>query len=122
MAFLIKQWIDRIKKSETLRKHISCECKFKFDGKNVIQVNGGVTINVNVIVKHIIYVKKIMIGILVHVTVKDGKYLGSIMDDSAIICDEIIDFKETNFNEKNKTCKTQSFYISLPFLLITIEL
>ena len=63
-----------------------------------------------------------MIGILVHVTVKDGKYLGSIMDDSAIICDEIIDFKETNFNEKNKTCKTQSFHISLPFLLITIEL
>ena len=43
-----------------------------------------------------------MIGILVHVTVKDGKYLGSIMNDSAIICDEIIDFKETNFNEKKQ--------------------
>ena len=29
---------------------------------------------------------------------------------------------ETNFNEKNKTCKTQNFYILLAFLLITIPL
>ena len=39
-----------------------------------------------------------------------------------IICDEIIDVKETNFNEKNVTCNTQSFYILLIFLLITITL
>ena len=44
------------------------------------------------------------------------------MDDLAIICDEVIDVKETNFNEKNITCKTQSFYILLTFLLITITL
>ena len=44
------------------------------------------------------------------------------MDDSTIIFDEIIDLKETNFNEKNITCKTQSFYILLAFLLITIAL
>ena len=44
------------------------------------------------------------------------------MDDSTIIYDEIIDLKETNFNEKNVTCKTQSFYILLAFLLITIAL
>ena len=44
------------------------------------------------------------------------------MDDSAIICDEIIDVQEMNFNEKNITCKTQSFYILLAFLLITIAL
>ena len=44
------------------------------------------------------------------------------MDDSTIIYDEIIDLKETNFNEKNITCKTQSFYILLAFLLITIAL
>ena len=29
---------------------------------------------------------------------ENGKYLASIMDDSAIICDEIIDVKEPNFN------------------------
>ena len=39
-----------------------------------------------------------------------------------IICDEIIDVKETNFNEKNITCKTQSFYILLIVLSITITL
>ena len=44
------------------------------------------------------------------------------MDDSVITCDEIIIVKETNFNEKNITCKTQNFYILLAFLLITITL
>ena len=66
---------------------------------------------------------------------ENGKYLASIMDDSAIICDEVIDVdveaksnKEetkpvpTNFNEKKATCKTQNFYILLAFLLITIAL
>ena len=44
------------------------------------------------------------------------------MDDSGITRDEIIDVKETNFDEKNITCKTQNFYIFLIFLLITITL
>ena len=44
------------------------------------------------------------------------------MDDSGIICDEIINVKETNFNEKDITCKTQNYYILLAFLLITITL
>ena len=50
------------------------------------------------------------------------------MDDSAVTCDEVIEpyDKEiktisTNFDKK-KTCKTQSFYIALAFLLITITL
>ena len=51
------------------------------------------------------------------------------MDDSVIICDEVIDsYYEKiktiprNFNEKNITCKRQNFYILLAFLLITITL
>ena len=51
------------------------------------------------------------------------------MDDSTIICDEVIDSynKETktiptNFNEENITFKTQSFYILLAFLFVTIAL
>ena len=36
----------------------------------VIQINGGITINVNVGIKNIIYVKKIIFGILVHVFMK----------------------------------------------------
>ena len=51
---------------------------------------------------------------------ENGKYLASIMDK--IICDEIIDVKEKNFNEKNITFKTQSFYILLPYLPFTITL
>ena len=51
------------------------------------------------------------------------------MDDSAIICDEVMKSYDeeiktipTNFNEKHLTCKIQSFYILLAFLLITITL
>ena len=38
--------------------------------ENVIQINGGIMINVNVSVKNIMYVKKTMFGILLHVIVK----------------------------------------------------
>ena len=38
--------------------------------QNVIQINGGITINVCVNAKNIIYVKMIMFGILLHVIVK----------------------------------------------------
>ena len=51
------------------------------------------------------------------------------MDNSAIVCDEVIEtYNEeiktipTNFNEKTATCKTKNFYILLAFLLITIAL
>ena len=38
--------------------------------QNVIQINGGLTINVVVSVKNIIYVKKIIFEILLHLLVK----------------------------------------------------
>ena len=38
--------------------------------ENVIQINGRIMINVDVSVKNITYVKKIMFGILLHVIVK----------------------------------------------------
>ena len=38
--------------------------------ENVIQINGETTINVDVSVKNIIYVKEFMFGNLVHVFVK----------------------------------------------------
>ena len=51
------------------------------------------------------------------------KYLASIMDDLAIVCDKVTDAEgksydeiktiPTNFNEKEATCKTQNFYIWL---------
>ena len=51
------------------------------------------------------------------------------MNELAITCDEVIESYDketktipTNFNEKKAICKTQNFYISLAFLLITIAL
>ena len=51
------------------------------------------------------------------------------MDGSTIICDEVIESCNeeiktipASFGEKSIPCKTQSFYILLPFLLITKEL
>ena len=38
--------------------------------ENVIQINDGITIIVNVSVKNVIYVEKTMFEILLHVTVK----------------------------------------------------
>ena len=53
------------------------------------------------------------------------KCVGSIGDDSMIVCDEIIEEAKaipTNFNEKKVTCKTKKIYILLTFLLITVAL
>ena len=38
--------------------------------QNVSQTNDGITINVNLNVKKVIYVKNIMFGVLLHVIVK----------------------------------------------------
>ena len=51
------------------------------------------------------------------------------MYDSMITCDEVIKSYDeetkiisTNFNEKKVTFKTQSFYVSITFLLIIMAL
>ena len=44
-------------------------------GKNVIQINGEITINVDVSVKTIMHVKKIIVGILLHLVVKMENFL-----------------------------------------------
>ena len=74
------------------------------------------------------YVKKIMFRILVNDLWK-WKFLASIMYDSMITCDEVIKSYDeetkiisTNFNEKKVTFKTQSFFVSIAFLLITMAL
>ena len=74
------------------------------------------------------YVKKIMFRILVNDLWK-WKFLASIMYDSMITCDEVIKSYDeetkiisTNFNEKKVTFKTQSFYVSIAFLLIIMAI
>ena len=80
--------------------------------QNVSQINGGITVNVDVSVKNIIYVKR-MFGILVHVFVK----MENIQQ-----YDEEIKTISTTFNEKNITCKAKNFYILVMFLLIAVTL
>ena len=64
-------------------------------GKNVTQINGGITVNVDVSVRDVMYMKKITFGILLHVVVKVEKQS---YDKTKTIL--------TNFNEKKATCKT----------------
>ena len=111
--------------------------------ENVIQINGVTMINVDVSTKNVMYVNKNYVWNPATCSCENGKYIGSIMDDSAIICDKAIDedadaeaksndeaesnnevksIDQINFNEKKTTCKTQNFDVLPIFLLITIEL
>ena len=55
--------------------------------KNLIHINDGITINVNVSVKNIMYVKKVIFEIHLDLIAK----MENILDDSAIGCDKIIE-------------------------------
>ena len=72
-------------KSKILTKDISCKNKFSFDKKNVIQIDRTITINIDVSAKNVMHVKKIIFGITC--SCENGKYLASIMNDSAITCE-----------------------------------
>ena len=56
--------------AKAMTKHISCDCKCKFNSQHVIQVKNWLTKHVNVSVKIIVSAKKIIHGILVHVFVR----------------------------------------------------
>ena len=80
--------------------------------QNVIQINGGITTIVDVSVKKHIC-ENDYVWNSTTCNWENGKYLASIIDDSAILCDEVIHSYEeeiktipSNFNEKKVTCKT----------------
>ena len=110
--------ITGINESKTLTNIYHANVNVDLMKENVIQIHGGIMINVNLSGKNVMYVKKML------KKWKMLKYLASIMDNLRITCDEIIESydKETkaNFNEESAACKTQNFYILLAFLLITI--
>ena len=66
--------------------------------ENVIQINGKITINVDVNNKHHIC-EKGYIQNPATCSCENGKNLGNIMDDSAITCDEITE----SYDEEAKT-------------------
>ena len=62
--------ITGINESKTLTRHISCECKCKFDGTKCNSNQWWNNDKCRCECKKIVYVKKIMFGILIHVVVK----------------------------------------------------
>ena len=85
---------------KTLTKHISCKYLME---ENVIQIIGGVIIKVDVSVKNIMYVKK-MFWILLNVVVKMET---SIMDNTAIMCDEVIESFDKEVEAKSYDLEKQ---------------
>ena len=58
--------ITEINQSKTLTKYISCKCKYEFDGRKCNSIKKGISINTDASVKHIIYVKWNIFGILLN--------------------------------------------------------
>ena len=94
--------ITGIHESETLTKHVSCECKCKFDGRKCnSNQKGNNEKHQCESIKHICekdYIWNAATG-----NCKNGKYLASIINDSVITCDEIIDAEATPYEEETKT-------------------
>ena len=74
---------------------------------NVIKINDGITINANVTVKKFNVSEKDHVWNPATCNCENWKYLESIMDDSAIICDEVID-ADAKLSPKNND-KTKTF-------------
>ena len=111
--------ITGINEKKTLMKHISCECKCKFDGRkrNSDQWWNNNKCRCECKKRHIC--EKDHIWNPATCSCENGKYLASIMDDSTITCDEIIEsYNEgtepipTNFHGKKTNV---NFFIYLHF-------
>ena len=62
--------IAGINESKTLTKYYHVSVIVNLMEQNLIQISGGILINVNVSVQNTIHVKKIILGILLHVILK----------------------------------------------------
>ena len=114
--------ITGINESKTLTKHISCECKCNFDGKKYNSNQWWNNDKCRYECKKHHICEKDYIWNPATCSYKNGKYLASIIDDSMITCDEIIDAKETKSIPKNIICETKRVYIFLAFSSVTIVL
>ena len=99
--------ITGINESKTLTKHISCKCKCKFNGRKFNSDQWWNNDKCQCECKKHHICEKDYIRNPATCSCEDGKYLASIMDDSAITCDKIIKEETktvtTNFNGKKTT-------------------
>ena len=98
LSLSVFNMITGINKSKTLTKHISCECKCRFDGKKCNSNQWWSNDKCPCECKKINVCEKDYVWNPAKCNCENGKSLASIADK--FICDEIIDVKETNFNEK----------------------
>ena len=115
--------ITGISESKTLKKHLSCKCKYNFDGRSCNSNQWWNNDKCQWECKKRPVCEKDYARNPATCNCKNENYLASIMDDSVIMCGEIIEETvPTNFNENKANCLTQHFYILLAFSLITITL
>ena len=112
---------------KTLANHISSQCKWKFDGRKCNSNQKWNNDKYWCECKKHQTCKKYYIWNPATCTCKSRKYLVNIIDDSVIMCDEVMNAEETktvttNFNDKNAICEIQTFYILLVFSLTTTAL
>ena len=105
--------ITGINESKTLTKHISCECKWKFDERKCNPDHWWNSDKCWCECKNPHACEKDYVLNPALCNCENVKYLASIVDDWAIISDEIIDAEaearlndQINFNENKATCKT----------------
>ena len=108
--------ITGINESKTLTKHISCKCKCRLHARKCNSDQWWNNDKCRCECKKCHVCEKDYVWNPSKCNCENGKYLASIMDNSAIMYDEVIEsyYEETktvpiNFNEKDITCKTQNF-------------
>ena len=104
--------ITGINESKTLRKHISCECKCKSDQTKSKSNHSWNNNKCRCECKKIHVCENDYVWNPATCNCENSNYLASIMDK--IICDEITDVKETNFNEKKQPVKHKVSIFYLP--------
>ena len=95
--------ITGINESKTLTKHISCKCKCKFDGRKCNSDQWWNNDECRCEYKKCHVCEKDYIWNPATCSYKNGKHLASIVEDSAITCDEIIE----SCDEETKTTSTE---------------
>ena len=92
--------ITGINESKTLTKHISCECKCWFNKRKCNSDQWWNNGKCQCECKKRQLCEKNHVWNSATCICKNGKYLASIMADSANICDEVIQWRNRNFSNK----------------------
>ena len=125
--------ITRINEANILTKHISCDCKCKFNGKkcnsNQKWNNEQCRYESKYRIKHRVYEKDYVwdsgtCACEINEYLKNYDYMKNIIDGSVSTCDEIINTPETmSINSSNKSITYKmDCYILSPILLVTVLL